>query len=153
MQVIKGQAVNWATIAIVVSEFNTEITSALLAGAMSQLQESGVNPEKITVVHVPGAVEIPLTVSRLADTEKYDAIIALGAVIRGETSHYDTVCEQVSLGCQQVMLDYSLPVIFGVLTTENVEQARDRIGGKKGHKGKDVANAALAMISILQQIT
>jgi 6,7-dimethyl-8-ribityllumazine synthase len=97
---------------------------------------------------VPGAVEIPFAVQRLAQLNRYDAIIALGAVIRGETTHYDYVCEQVSQGCQRVMLDFDCPVIFGVLTTENEAQALDRVGGNHGHKGKDALDCALQMIAI-----
>ena len=101
---------------------------------------------------MPGAVEIPFIAKRLAKKNKHAAIIALGAVIRGETTHYDYVCQQVSDGCQHVALEYETPVIFGVLTTENDEQAWDRLGGSHGHKGVDAANCALAMQSILQQI-
>ena len=96
-------------------------------------------------------VEIPLTAQLLAQQNKYDAIICLGAVIRGETSHYDYVCEQVSQGCQQVMMQYDIPVIFGVLTTENEKQALDRVGGAHGHKGRDSADAAIEMIGLMQQ--
>ena len=138
-------------IAIIVSQFNHEITQALLAGAMQRLTSTGFNPEDITLVEVPGAVEIPLIAKRLAKKNKYAVIIALGAVIRGETTHYDYVCQQVSDGCQRVTLKYETPVIFGVLTTENEEQAWDRLGGKHGHKGIDAVYCALAMHSILQQ--
>ena len=111
-----------------------------------------INSENITVAYVPGAIEIPVVAQRLARSKKYHAIIALGAVIRGETSHYDYVCEQVSQGCQRVMLETEVPIIFGVLTTENVEQARDRVNGKKAYKGREAADAALEMISVLEQI-
>src|SRR5579872_5521318 len=102
-----------SSIAIVVSEFNTEVTEKLLEGAHAKLISSGIPNHRIKVVKVPGAVEIPLTAKLLAMTHQYDAIIALGAVIRGETSHYDYVCEQVSQGCQHVMLAFNVPVIFG----------------------------------------
>lgn len=139
-------------IAIVVSEFNQNITEGLLQGAVQRLQERGFNDNHITVVKVPGAVEIPLALQQLARTQRYQALIALGAVIRGETTHYDYVCDQVSQGCQQVMLENDLPVIFGVLTTEDEQQALERIGGKHGHKGADAADAAIAMVSVLSQI-
>ncbi|OGT30456.1 MAG: 6,7-dimethyl-8-ribityllumazine synthase [Gammaproteobacteria bacterium RIFCSPHIGHO2_12_FULL_35_23] len=140
------------TIALVVSRYNQEITDELLNEALARLKELEVRMENITIVHVPGAIEIPLAAKRLAQTKKYHAIIALGAVIRGETNHYDYVCQQTSSGCMQVMLEYNIPVVFGVLTTENVEQATDRIGGKKGYKGREAADTALEMISILEQI-
>lgn len=140
-------------IAIIVSEFNQEITHALLQGAYHHLIEAGMDKEHITTLFVPGAVEIPLTAQLLAKNKRFDAIICLGAVIRGETTHYDYVCQQVSTGCQKVMLDFDIPVIFGILTTENEEQALDRIGGKHGHKGKDAAQAALAMIELVEKIT
>lgn len=138
--------------AIIVSEFNHEITSKLFQGALERLQECGVPTENIASSKVPGAVEIPLTAQLYAKSKKYDAIICLGAVIRGDTSHYDYVCEQVSRGCQQVMLEHNIPVIFGILTTENEEQAHDRTGGKHGHKGRDAADAALAMVKVVKEI-
>lgn len=138
-------------IAIIVSQFNHDITQELLAGAMKRLTETGFNSEDITLVEVPGAIEIPLIAKRLAKKNKYAVIIAFGAVIRGETTHYDYVCQQVSDGCQRVTLKYEAPVIFGVLTTENEEQAWDRLGGKHGHKGIDAVDCAIAMHSILQQ--
>jgi len=137
---------------IIVSEFNESITSELLNGAIQRLVEKGISSENITVTRVPGAIEIPLIAKLHAKSKKFDAIIALGAVIRGETSHYDYVCEQVSQGCQTVMMEFEIPVVFGVLTTENIQQAKDRIGGKHGHKGKDAADAALAMTEILKKI-
>lgn len=139
-------------IAIIVSRFNTSITEKLLQGAMERLKEAGVNDSNISVIHVPGAIEIPLTAQLMAKKKYYQAIICLGAVIRGDTSHYDYVCEQVSQGCQKVMLDYDIPVIFGVLTTENEEQAAARVGGAEGHKGKDAADAALEMVQIVNQL-
>lgn len=135
-------------IAVVVSEFNSEITEELCDGAQARLLERGVVAENITVIRVPGAVEIPLAAKLLAKLKKYHAIICLGAVIRGETSHYDYVCQQVSQGCQQVMLSFDIPVIFGVLTTENEAQALARVGGIEGHKGREAADAALAMVTL-----
>ncbi|HSW93489.1 MAG TPA: 6,7-dimethyl-8-ribityllumazine synthase [Gammaproteobacteria bacterium] len=136
--------------AVVVSEFNQEITDKLLEGAHVRLLERGLCEKNIKVIKVPGAVEVPLTAKMLAKSGKYDAIICLSAVIRGETSHYDYVCQQISQGCQQVMLAFDVPVIFGVLTTENIEQAEDRIGGKEGHKGIEAADAAIRMIEVMK---
>jgi len=140
------------SIAIVVSLFNRDITQALQDGAIQRLIDCGISTDEITLVEVPGAVEIPLVASRLAKSKQYQVIIALGAVVRGETTHYDYVCEQVSHGCQRVALECDMPVIFGVLTTENESQAWDRLGGKHGHKGCDAADAALAMYRVLQSI-
>ena len=139
-------------IAIVVSQFNQDITHALLQGTLERLSDLGFDSDDITVVEVTGAIEIPLIVQKLADKHRYGAIIALGAVIRGETTHYDYVCQQVSEGCGHVALDCEVPVIFGVLTTENEAQAWDRLGGDHGHKGADSADCAVAMVSILQQL-
>lgn len=136
--------------AIIVSEFNKHITGKLLEGCVNRLKELGKTDADIRIFHVPGAVEIPLIAQLLAKSQQYSSIICLGAVIRGETSHYDYVCEQVSQGCQKVMLDYSIPVIFGVLTTENDEQAEDRVGGKHGHKGFDCAEAAIHMVELVE---
>ena len=140
------------TIAVITSRFNEEITSALKAGALSRLAELGFDQNQVSAFDVPGAVEIPLIAKLLAKQKKYAAIICLGAVIRGETSHYDYVCDQVSQGCQQVMLEYDIPLIFGVLTTENDAQAMDRIGGVHGHKGRDAADAAVEMIALMERI-
>ncbi|CZI29519.1 TPA: 6,7-dimethyl-8-ribityllumazine synthase [Legionella pneumophila] len=139
-------------IALVVSTFNELITSALKKGALDRLIELGFKSEDITLVEVPGAVEIPFVAQLLAKKQKVEVIVALGAVIRGETSHYDYVCDQVSQGCQRVMLDYNIPVIFGVLTTENDEQALARVGGTHGHKGRDAIDCAVSMRSIKQQL-
>jgi 6,7-dimethyl-8-ribityllumazine synthase len=139
-------------IAIVIAEFNKEITSALLSGCISQLEANGIDKNNLQIIKVPGAVEIPLVAKLLAKKNKADAIITLGAVIRGETGHYDFVCKQVSDGIQKVMLDFDIPVIFGVLTTDNTDQARDRIGGRKGHKGKYAADAALHMLNLVNTI-
>lgn len=139
-------------IALVVSSFNEPITNALKSGALERLIELGFKSEDITVVYVPGAVEIPYAAQLLAKQHQVQAIIALGAVIRGDTSHYDYVCEQVSQGCQRVMLDYDVPVIFGLLTTENERQAEERVGGIHGHKGRDAADCAVMMYSIKMQL-
>lgn len=139
-------------LAIVVSQFNQKITQELLSGAMKRLLEYGFVEQEILIVDVPGAIEIPIAAKRLARRNHCEAVIALGAVIRGETSHYDYVCQQVSDGCLQVSLEFEVPVIFGVLTTEDEKQAWDRLGGNHGHKGIEAAEAALAMHSVLQQI-
>ncbi len=138
-------------IGIVTSRFNSEITEPLETGAYERLMELGVKPEQVIRARVPGAVEIPLTAQALFDRE-CDAVIALGAVIRGETSHYDYVCQAVTHGCNEVMLRVKKPVVFGVLTTENEEQAKDRIGGAHGHKGRDAAEVALEMLNLIEMI-
>jgi 6,7-dimethyl-8-ribityllumazine synthase len=156
MQHIKADLNNSKTsfpIAIIVSKFNYEITHELLQGTLKRLTATyGFNEVDITVVEVPGAVEIPLIAKLLAKKNKYGAIITLGAVIRGETTHYDYVCQLVSEGCQRVTLEFDIPVVFGVLTTENEAQAWDRLGGNHGHKGADAADCALEMHSILKQL-
>ncbi|WP_272482619.1 6,7-dimethyl-8-ribityllumazine synthase [Legionella israelensis] len=139
-------------IAVIVSRFNQPVTEALKQGALQRLSEKGIHSEDIILIEVPGAVEIPLVAKKLAQQNEIKAIIALGAVIRGETSHYDYVCSQVSEGCQRVMLDYEIPVIFGILTTENEEQAQERAGGIHGHKGVDAVDCALEMVSIMSQV-
>lgn len=139
-------------IGIVVSEFNASITDALLAGAKETLLASNISEADIQVVYVPGAVEIPFAAQLMAKSGKFSAIICLGAVIRGDTSHYDYVCQQVSYGCQRVMLDHDVPVIFGVLTTENEAQALERVGGTEGHKGKDAAQTALHMVKLHKKL-
>ncbi|HBI21549.1 MAG TPA: 6,7-dimethyl-8-ribityllumazine synthase [Legionella sp.] len=151
MKAIQGRRAISFPIAIIVSQFNHDITQALLTGAIERLTSHGVSEQDITVVEVPGAIEIPFIAKRLAQKKKHAAIIALGAVIRGETTHYDYVCQQVSDGCQRVAFEFETPVIFGILTTENEAQAWDRLGGDHGHKGVDAADCALAMQSILQQ--
>lgn len=138
--------------AIVVSQFNAMITDALLQGALARFSDLGISLDNITVTKVPGAVEIPLAVQLLAKTKKYKAIVCLGAVIRGETSHYDYVCQQVSEGCVRVMLDFEVPVIFGVLTTDNEAQAKERVGGSEGHKGREAVDAAIAMAEIVETL-
>lgn len=153
MQVLKAKDVSsQLNIAIVVSRFHTTITQKLFDGAIERLQELGFNNNQVTSVWVPGAVEIPVTAQRLAKTNKFAAIICLGAVIFGETPHFDYVCQQVSQGCQQVALEHDIPVIFGVLTTDNLSQALERAGGSKGNMGRFAADSALELVSVLQQI-
>lgn len=139
-------------IAIIVSLFNRNITQALQSGAIQQLKEQNVSISENSIFLVPGAVEIPLVAKVLASQKKYDALICLGAVIRGETQHYDYVCWQVSYGCQKVALEHTIPIVFGILTTENEQQAYDRCGGIHGNKGKDCADTALHMIEIIRSI-
>lgn len=139
-------------IAIVVTRFNEFITSKLLSGALDGLKRHDVNEEEIEVIWVPGAFEIPLIASKLAKSKNYDAIICLGAVIRGATTHYDYVCNEVSKGIASVSLETGVPVMFGILTTENIEQAIERAGTKSGNKGYDSALGAIEMVNLIHQI-
>ena len=145
-------AVKEVKIAFVVARFNDFITSKLLEGALDALRRHEVTEDAIDIAWVPGAFEIPLIAAKLAKTNQYDAIICLGAVIRGGTTHYDYVCSEVSKGIAHVSLTYDLPVMFGVLTTENIEQAIERAGSKAGNKGFDAAIGAIEMISLSQNI-
>lgn len=137
-------------IGVVTSRFNEEITSKLEEGTLDFLE--AIEGVEIFAVRVPGAVEIPLAAQALLEYQKVDAVITLGAVIRGETTHYAEVCRSVERNCSRLMLDYKKPIAFGVLTTETEEQAMDRVGGKHGHKGVDAAQAALEMIGLLKEI-
>ena len=134
--------------AITVSRFNELITRKLLDGAVDGLVRHGVNSDDITVVWAPGAFEIPLVAKKLATSKKYDAVIALSAIIRGSTSHYDLVCAEISKGVASVSLDSGTPVIFGVLTTDSIEQAIERAGTKSGNKGFDAAMSAIEMADL-----
>jgi len=137
---------------IVVARFNSFICEKLLEGALDSLVRSGVNSEDVTVARVPGAFEIPLVAQKMAKSGKYDAVIVLGAVIRGATPHFNYVAGEVAKGTAQVMLETGVPVLFGVLTTETIEQAIERAGTKAGNKGSDVAIAALEMINLLESV-
>ncbi len=137
---------------IVVGRFNEFISSKLLSGSIDCLVRHGADNDDITVAWVPGAFEIPLVAKKMAATGKYDAIICLGAVIRGATPHFDYVCAEVSKGIANVSLQYETPVSFGVLTTENIEQAVERAGTKAGNKGVDAAMAAIEMADLLKNI-
>lgn len=139
-------------IGIVVSRFNEFITSKLLGGALDALKRHNVSSEGIDVAWVPGAFEIPLIAQTMVKTGKYDAVIALGAVIRGSTSHYDYVCSEVSKGIANVSLNADIPVMFGVLTTENLEQAIERAGSKAGNKGSECAVGAIEMVNLIRAI-
>ena len=138
--------------AIVASRFNEFITSKLLEGALDMLRRHGDPENAVDVVWVPGAFEIPLAAKKLADCGRYDAVICVGAVIRGATSHYDYVCSEVSKGVAQAALSTGVPVIFSVVTTENIEQAVERAGTKAGNKGADGAMAAMEMANLLKKI-
>lgn len=139
-------------IGIVVARFNEFITSKLLSVAIDTLRRHETNEDDIDVAWVPGAFEIPVVAKKLAQTGKYDAVICLGAVIRGSTTHYDYVCNEVSKGVAQVGMSTGVPTIFGVVTTENIEQAVERAGTKAGNKGSDAAMAAMEMASLLKKI-
>lgn len=139
-------------IGIVVARFNDFITSKLLGGAIDGLKRHDVAEEQIDVAWVPGAFEIPLIASKMAKSGKYDAVICLGAVIRGATSHYDYVCSEVSKGIAAVSLQSDIPVMFGVLTTDNIEQAIERAGSKAGNKGFECATGAIEMINLIREI-
>jgi 6,7-dimethyl-8-ribityllumazine synthase len=136
-------------VAIVVSRFNETISKELLSGAIDCFRRHGVPDDKVTVVWVPGAFEIPVTAKRLAFSREFDAIVCLGAVIRGETAHFDFVAGHASNSIGQVSVDSGIPVTNGVLTTETVEQANDRAGGKMGNKGFEAAAAAIEMANLL----
>lgn len=137
-----------ARFAIVVSRFNHAITERLLEGALDGLRGHGVPDDSIAVAHTPGAIEIPLFAKRFAASKKFDAVIALGAVIRGATAHFDYVAGEVASGCTATALETGVPVIFGVLTTDTVEQAEERSGTKEGNKGFDAALAAVEVVSL-----
>ena len=139
-------------IGIVAGRFNEFITSKLVGGALDVLKRNDVSEENIDIAWVPGAFEIPLITKKLANTGKYDAIITLGAVIKGSTPHFDYVCAEVSKGVAQISLQSDLPVIFGVLTTNNIEEAIERAGTKAGNKGADAAFSAIEMINLIKEI-
>ncbi len=138
--------------AIVVARFNSFITDRLLVGALDALQRSGAKSVDIEIVKVPGSWELPLAVKALAELKRFDAIVALGAVIRGETPHFDHVANQAAAGLASAGLESGVPVAFGVLTTNTVEQAIDRAGGKSGNKGFDAAMTAIEMADLLRRL-
>jgi len=139
-------------VGIIASRFNSFIVEKLLDGAVDGLVRHGVEESNITAMWVPGAFEIPLAAQKMAASEKYDAVIAVGAVIRGSTTHYDYVCSEVSKGIANVGLNSGKPVLFGVITTENIEQAIERAGSKAGNKGYDCALAAIEMVNALELV-
>ena len=153
MNVFEGKLVSKEIkVGIVASRFNEFITSKLLSGALVGLKRHEVKDEDIDVAWVPGAFEIPLIASKMAGCGKYDAVICVGSVIRGSTSHYDYVCNEVSKGIAHVSLNSEIPVMFGVLTTENIEQAIERAGTKAGNKGFDCATGAIEMVNLIHEI-
>lgn len=153
MKVYEGNLVSKEIrIGIVVARFNEFITSKLLGGAVDCLKRHNVDEDSIDVAWVPGAFEIPLIASKMAKSGKYDAVICLGAVIRGSTSHYDYVCSEVSKGVASVSLNSDIPVMFGVLTTDTIEQAIERAGTKAGNKGYDCASGAIEMVNLIREI-
>lgn len=153
MKIYEGKlAAENIRIGIVAARFNEFITSKLLSGAIDCLKRENVSAEDIETAWVPGAFEIPLIASKMAESKKYDAVICLGAVIRGSTSHYDYVCSEVSKGIAQISLASGIPVMFGVLTTDNIEQAIERAGTKAGNKGFECAQGAIEMVNLLRSL-
>ena len=153
MKIFEGKLVTKEIkVGIVAARFNEFITSKLLDGALDGLRWHDIREDDISVAWVPGAFEIPLIASKMAKSGKYDAVLCLGAVIRGATSHYDYVCNEVSKGIAAVSLESGVPVMFGVLTTENIEQAIERAGTKAGNKGYDCAVGAIEMVNLIRQL-
>lgn len=153
MKILEGNLVSrQIKVGIVASRFNEFIVSKLLSGALDGLKRHDVADEDIAVAWVPGAFEIPLIAAKMADSGNYDAVICLGAVIRGSTTHYESVCSEVTKGIAQVSLSSGIPVMFGVLTTENIEQAIERAGTKAGNKGYDCALSAIEMVNLINEI-
>lgn len=146
---LSGQGLS---LAIVVSRFNRLVTERLLAGAHDALARHSVDQEKVDVAWVPGSLELPLAARRLAERGRYDAIVCLGAVIRGETPHFDYVASQAAAGISRVALDTGVPTIFGVITANTLEQALERAGGKAGNKGYDAVVTAIEMANLLEQV-
>lgn len=153
MNILEGKVVaEGMKVGIVVARFNEFITSKLLSGAIDGLVRHDVNEDDVDVAWVPGAFEIPLVASKMAKSRKYDAVVCLGAVIRGSTSHYDYVCNEVSKGIAAVSMENDIPVMFGVITTENIEQAIERSGSKAGNKGYECALGAIEMVNLIRKI-
>ncbi|MCR5747597.1 MAG: 6,7-dimethyl-8-ribityllumazine synthase [Lachnospiraceae bacterium] len=154
VKVLEGKVVaeKGMRVGIVASRFNSFIVQKLLDGAVDGLVRHGVDEKNITAVWVPGAFELPLIAQKMAESDKYDAVICVGAVIRGSTSHYDYVCNEASKGIAQVGMKTGKPVLFGVITTENIEQAIERAGTKAGNKGYDCALSAIEMFNLMKQI-
>ena len=153
MKTFEGKLINdGIRVGIIATRFNEFITSKLLGGAMDGLLRHDIKEEDVDIAWVPGAFEIPLIASKMAKSGKYDAVICLGAVIRGATSHYDYVCAEVSKGIATVALQSEIPVMFGVLTTDNIEQAIERAGTKAGNKGYECALGASEMVNLIREI-
>ncbi len=154
MKTIEGLlTTNGERFCIILARFNDFIGGKLLEGAVDELQRHGVDNEDIDIVRVPGAFEIPIAAKKCAKSGNYAAIITLGAVIKGSTSHYDYVCAEVSKGVASVSLETEVPVIFGVLTTDNIEQAIERAGTKAGNKGADAAKSAIEMANLMRALS
>lgn len=153
MKTLEGKMVaEGIKVGIVAARFNEFIVSKLISGAMDGLVRHNVAEDDVTLAWVPGAFEIPVVAKKMAESGKYDAVICLGTVIRGATSHYDYVCNEVSKGIASVSLETGVPVMFGIVTTENIEQAIERAGTKAGNKGYDCALGAIEMINLMKQI-
>ena len=153
MKVLEGNLVaEGLKIGIVAARFNEFIVSKLIGGAEDALKRHGVREDDIELAWVPGAFEIPLIAQKMAHSKKYDAVICLGAVIKGATSHYDYVCAEVSKGIATVSLNSNIPVMFGVLTTDNIEQAIERAGSKAGNKGYECATGAIEMVNLIRAL-
>ena len=153
MRVLEGKLVaSGLKVGIVAARFNEFIVYKLVSGALDGLKRHDVKEEDIDIAWVPGAFEIPLIADKMAKSKKYDAVICLGTVIRGATSHYDYVCNEVSKGIAQVSLNTGIPVLFGVVTTENIEQAIERAGTKAGNKGYDCALSAIEMVQLIKEV-
>lgn len=154
IKVVEGKLVakEGMKVGIVAARFNEFIVSKLLSGAVDGLVRHGVEEENITAAWVPGAFEIPIMAKKMAESGKFDAVICVGTVIRGATSHYDYVCNEVSKGIAQVGMNTGIPVLFGIVTTENIEQAIERAGTKAGNKGYDCALSAIEMVNLVSQL-
>ena len=153
IRVLEGKVVaEGMKVGIVASRFNSFIVQKLLDGAVDGLVRHGVTEEDITAAWVPGAFELPIVAKQMAESGKYDAVICVGAVIRGSTSHYELVCNEVAKGIAQVSMQTGVPVLFGVITTENIEQAIERAGSKAGNKGYDCALSAIEMVNLKNQL-
>lgn len=153
MNVLEGNVIgNDMKIGIVASRFNEFIVSKLIGGAEDALVRHGVDTDKVDLAWVPGAFEIPIMAQKMAESGKYDAVLCLGAVIKGSTSHYDYVCAEVSKGVAMVGLNTGVPTLFGILTTDNIEQAIERAGTKAGNKGYDVACSAIEMVNLMKEM-
>ena len=153
MKVLEGNlVVKKLKVGIVAARFNEFIVSKLIDGALDGLKRHGVNDDNITLAWVPGAFEIPLVAKKMAESDEYDAVICLGAVIKGSTSHFDYVCAESSKGIAMASFETEKPVIFGILTTDNIEQAIERAGTKAGNKGYDAAVSAIEMVNLITQV-
>ena len=154
MKLIEGKLVakEGMKVGIVAARFNEVIVNKLVGGAVDGLVRHGVDTDNISTAWVPGAFEIPLIAQKMAESGKYDAVIALGAIIRGSTSHYDLVCNEAAKGIAQTSMKTGVPVMFGVITTENIEQAIERAGSKAGNKGYDCALGAIEMVNLAEQL-